>query len=432
MRGLGAAACAAFALACRGPQSQDPARDAGTDGLPEGGSGCADTVIRSSSFVSGKDWAAGLGVVRGWFVTSASGLAVVAVGYARNGSPTIETAEMVVGVFSVDSEDASVLDVRELALFPSGITPTDASVDAVAAHGDLLAIGLDDSFDGDAQRVALVPTTTTELPTFVSLPIAEAPSPVIGQSFAAWDGEAFAMHAYGVPPTTLFVSRVATDGTVLMPLTRYGRTASDPTTILGHVSSTSPESGRTYVFDASGAGYLSGHLRDGTPLPGTETQAKKIQAVGTPTLSPHLPGVAADAEGAWVGFEQYNGTNIGMPMLVQRLTADGDPSGPAIEVPLFPLDDPGGVRTWDLVSAGPNRVTVTAASSFGVYAMDVEDGEVRNLRAVAKFDGKKEDIRDLIALEHAGELWIGFSENSNGTVLRVLKASPGCVYGATR
>ncbi len=186
------------------------------------------------------------------------------------------------------------------------------------------------------------------------------------------------------------------------------------------------------MFDASGAGYLSGHLRAGTPLPGTETQAKKIEAVGTPTLSPNLPAVAADADGAWVGFEQYNGTGVGMPMLVQRLTADGDPTGPAVEVPLFPLDDPGGVRAWDLISRGANRVTVAAASSFGVYVMDVEDGEVRNLRAVAKFVGTKEDIRDLIALEHAGELWIGFSENSDGTVLRVLKAGPGCVYGPTR
>jgi hypothetical protein len=66
-----------------------------------------------------------------------------------------------------------------------------------------------------------------------------------------WDGEAFAVH-HARRRRRLEVARIAPDGTLLLPLTRYGAIGSEGYGIYGHRTLTNAESGNTIVFDAAG------------------------------------------------------------------------------------------------------------------------------------------------------------------------------------
>lgn len=186
--------------------------------------------------------------------------------------------------------------------------------------------------------------------------------PEVRHTFAAWDGEAFAMHVYGAPLTFgLFVARVGDNGDIVLPLTEYGIASNVPPTIFSHRTSTNPESGRSYSADASGSAFLSGHLRDGTRLPGTESGAKVVKASGESTEVANTAAISADAAGAWVVWQQNIDAAETWGLKVQRVDLNGDATGAAGTIPIFPVDPEDGIWRWGLLSHG-ETATIIAAS----------------------------------------------------------------------
>lgn len=349
------------------------------------------------------------------------------------GTPSVDKSRTWLAAATFDPTTGSASAVSTYDIYPPQVTSSQSGLYTVAGRSDgLFSVGYDWFENGSRPQRALFLKVSGSTPTSLELPVDGDPSQLGLQTHAAWDGKAFALHAYGAPPQfTLHVARVDPQGNVLLPFTQYGITKNTSSGAFGHKSSTNPISGRTYVFDADLSNRLSGHLQDGSPLPGTGPTSgpKVVEAIGLQTTETSRAAVSADADGAWVGWSQTNTTPTLKDLVFQRLDIDGNPEGAAIKTSITPLDDPGGIWRLAVLSRGKDRVFAVGASPTRVYGFLIENGVVGPASVIVDAEGSQNfDVRDLVAFDYEDETWIGFSEVAAEGAIRVLRVKPGCVY----
>jgi hypothetical protein len=408
---------------------------AGAGGLAPG---CVDITVNADVLDDAAAWLRRVHPVPGGLWATAQGIHYSWIAYrffpeGTSGQYLEETVPWLI-VSTFESETGAVTRHDRYKMFPDGFSYSTAVIRSFAGRADgTFSVGHERVENGEhPERVALGHFGDPDL--YQSLLVATAgdPSLVSSQTAAAWDGEAFALHAYGAPPQfTLHVARVDDLGNVVLPFTEYGITSNAAPSVLGHATATSAESGRTYVFDAAGDNLLNGHLRDGTRLPGTEFGPKLVKANGTVTTFSAIGTVSADQAGAWVAWTQINVTKPERyEIVVQRLDADGSSIGDAAVLPIGPLDDPGGVEAWRLLARGSSVVIFTSSSS-AVYRNDYDGVELGPPERILEGGANVElDIRAMEAIEHDGDVWLSYAQYKGPSYLRVIKAAPGCVYPA--
>ena len=422
-----------------GPSNKNDAGGVGGAGGSDGAAldaaagDCTEVAVEGETLAPEGDWVGALSV-QGTLRIGDDDLARFAVAAYRAlpepGTPPLWDSSRT-WLMGIKQTGNQAFEIRPYDTFPPEITAKNTGIYSGAWSGDTL--GVVQTHKTIPEFVIVKPDSPGSGITKVPLSNPPNPSSVAAPTYVTWDGEAWAVHGYGAPPQfTLWVARVGTDGTLLLPYTQFGETINAAIGTFAHVLSTDPVSGRTYVFDAYGkSNVLNGHARDGSRLPGMESGPKLIKANGTPTTSTDTPAVSADSTGVWVGWAQLNTGPAYYPMLVQRLDVAGDPVGDAIEVPGEDvLGDKDRVRYWALLSRGPSGLVAFAATAAGAYVYEVDQGQVKNLRRVVVDDSGDADLdfRALQMLEHDGELWLGFNEHSGLRRVRALKAAPGCVY----
>ncbi len=412
----------------------------GSDDTPgsggdSGAEGCVDIAITPETLgdsqawysgrmeeLSGALWASDLGVHRSWMAYHWPA--------PKSSLDTFwdTTPWLVVSTF--DPQSGQLIGNDSFNLFPPGSSPSDSEIPSFAGRADgNFAVGYSWFESGiHPQRVAMGKVGTAALDHQVSLPVDGDASLIARQTAAGWDGEAFAIHAYGAPPQfSLWVARVEEAGNVLLPLTEFGVTANTATTIAAHKTSTDPDSGRTYVFDAAGSTILNGHLRDGTRLPGTELGPKSVEPIGVEPAFATNAATSADGQAAWVMWRQNALTKLGWEVLVQQLDLDGNPMTPAASIPPQPLNESDALDRWALLARGKG-VLVIAASAYAVYRFDYDGEKLSAPVRIVSTQDIEMDIRNLALLDWNGETWLTYSLLQPVSVLRVLKVKPGCVY----
>lgn len=422
------------AVAC-GPEHSQPGGGGGTGGASGqgGAAGCVDVVLGPGALAAPPNWFGKGDAIRGGLGATSNNIEVAWMAYRpvkQGGTAQFlnDTVPWLV-ISTLDPTTGEVVSTQPRAIFPAGVKWGDAVLRSVAWRDDgRFALGyglyLDDGSSPARFRLGHASAPDFEDGT-LALP---AGVPEVRHTFSAWDGEAFAMHVYGAPPTFgVFVARVDDSGDVVLPLKEYGIASNVPPTIFSHRTSTSAESGRSYSADASGSAFLSGHLRDGTRLPGTESGAKIVKANGQSTEVANSAVVSADAAGAWLMWQQNIDAAGTWGLVAQRVDLDGDAIGSAGIIPIFPFDPEDGIWRWGILSHG-DSATIIAASDRSFYRFDYDGKKVSApLRFVGPGDPYTFDPRDIEVIQAHGDIWVSYS---SGVDVRVLKVKDGCHYPA--
>jgi hypothetical protein len=212
-----------------------------------------------------------------------------------------------------------------------------------------------------------------------------------------WDGEAFAVHARRNTMGEVAVVRVAPDGQVVLPATRFGATPSPGGEALGYRMSTNSVSGMSYLFDASAlARLLSGHDRSGQSVSWAASGPLDVLVPGQDIAAPtSLPGVGAVDRSRVV-------------------TESGGRVGPAI----IALSD---THAWVARADGHSITTYEWEGAGATIERQLVDSSFLPNSANIW------DTRDLYAFQWQGERWLSFSEPG---LLRVVKVVEPCTYQA--
>ncbi len=419
----------ATALACLScGESADSNGDGGTGGAPPS---CFDLVLTPAVLGEPGRWHWVSDALPAALFSSPGGLSVAWVAYrfqpeGKTGKYTSEATEQL--VLTTVAPDGAVSH-ETYALLPDSALFPEGEISSVAASPDgTLAVGYGFREAGIwRQEVALLRAGEGEPFARVKLPTASAADDVGFQTHAAWDGEAFAMHAYGIPPQfSLFVARVSAEGELLLPFTRYGETVNVGYGPLGHKTATSPESGRTFVFDDFAL--LSGHLRDGARIPGTDGGPKAIVAANVTWPPSEALAVAAHAAGGWASWFVSPGA-LSPFVPVQPLDLDGNPAGPALVIPAKP-NPTESVMGMALLPLG-DALTVFMATQVDIHRFDFDGSGVgKPVGLLGGADQGDIDIRQMAAVRWNGEIWLAYHQASYAIHVRLVKATPGCVYVA--
>jgi len=345
-------------------------------------------------------------------------------GYPEGEIPTIGTPTRTwVVVTTLDPGTGAVLSHQFVDVFPAGVLATDSTLWSVALNPDgaFAVAGLWVS-SGEVGPLALtLGRVGTEGVVQVDYCEDEECDATHMPTEVGWDGEAFAVHTHGAD-AGLEVARIAPDGTLLLPLTRYGAIGSAGYGIDGHRTLTNAESGNTIMFDAGGSLRVSGHARDGSSLPW----------VGEAGLSQILPDLDStnfpalgleDSGGAWLVFSDMYGANYYSQ--AAYLAPDGSAAEPLrIDAP---ADDPGRGEAHAVVARGADSALIYSRTGYRLYEYEITDGTLSEPRIVVGWSDEMLDLREMIAVEYGEERWLAFSQ-ANELNVRVLKAVPGCVY----
>ncbi len=284
--------------------------------------------------------------------------------------------------------------------------------------------------DGTYSSAVLLFNTDTFSPQLIDLGSAHR-----GIYHIAWDGEAMAVHSQdGLDDYLAEVTRMATDGTILLPWTTFahahaygaqGDFATDPITGVSIYSS---------IYGPA----LRGHTREGVPLP-------------TANLDDDSPAFSSDqaknwpqsgeTRGAIVGprsdggfFVSWSGNSYPISTAVLPVGADLLPSGELISVATTLALNPQSIpvsESFDwMATLGSTSDLRLYASLFGVSAFHVVDGVATRSTLVQKSKDCCE-ARTLRALEWQGERWVQFFGNgAQGPTVRMVLDKEGCVYPA--
>jgi hypothetical protein len=310
----------------------------------------------------------------------------------------------------------------------------DGSFAVLISHGDSSVPA------GNVNKVLFGHVNEPELRAVVVAPWSVA----VARAFhLGWDGEAFALHA--ASQTTLDVSFVRYD--------RYGVPLGPPIDV-GRVGSiypgdsyfwTDPESGTTWLASPGNDGVLlSGHLRDGTALPGTEaTGSVLIQAQGGVTAAGEQPAIGTDGERALLGWFDTMGPEGQTDLQpLQHTTRIGDalrlPNTSWLTWPAARVITrwQGNWWTGEVVAADGVRQSLVSDSALLSQAL-----LVINERCTDCLPGQGENL-DARALGFAtweDELWFGFWDLSDSFIpselhpvatmpYRIVRVKPGCSY----
>ncbi|MBK7584296.1 MAG: hypothetical protein IPI67_29345 [Myxococcales bacterium] len=352
-----------------------------------------------------------------------------------NQPPQWDSGRVWLIVDTFDRDTGTLLGQNLFDPYPPSVTAKLSGLYSVGARSDgTFVVGYDWVENGERPQRAMLFHVGDDKPfANVVLPVAGDPLLIGTQLAAGWDGEAFALHAYGAPPQyTLHVARIDETGKVLLPLTQYGSIPNVSASELGSKTCTGPESGRPYVFSADTDNLLAGHDRAGAPR--LVWQARRSWTPSGSRRRPRgPPALAADADGGWLGWIQTKPT--GGDLVVQRINLDGDPTGNAAMGSIYPLADPKGLSRIALQSVGKGGARVYSASTTKLYLIPLDAAEWGTPSLIVDSTSTPDfDARDLSPFAWKDENWLGFWEQHAGydTILRVLKVKPGCVYPGRR
>jgi hypothetical protein len=206
---------------------------------------------------------------------------------------------------------------------------------------------------------------------------------------------------------------------------------------------TDPETGISWlVSSAPGGIWLSGHLRDGTPLPGTEAEGGVLilpQGVPVGSATVYWPALAPEGEEAMVAWHGYDET------MLQRIVA-----GSAVSDAIVLADHAGSLATKKaLMRVGAEWwMGLLNPSTPGIESVWLSDTEMLSREVlVAHSDCRPScelgqdyllDVRSFYAVRWQDELWLGFWDLSDAwtgeghpvgvSPYRVVRVEPGCRY----
>jgi hypothetical protein len=265
-----------------------------------------------------------------------------------------------------------------------------------------------------------------------------------GLLHAAWDGEAFRLHARG-PDGELRLARLSTTGELILPLTPVGRAGAFT---YDHWEDTAdPQSGISLKVGIGAPGvYLVGHERDGELLPAVA--ANGFAHVG-PTegvgVGSAVVSVALGGEGAMVSYDGPEYCTV-----VQRLDLSPAPVSEPIEMDCYQtvfgerefsfgttaLAFHGG--HWWL--AGDSGVGLELLKLSDTHVVERRDFVLHSLAECVATDScpmiLRRQFRDLDFIAWDDELWLGFLDLSGNTDpgqrYRIVRVLDDCHYLADR
>lgn len=402
--------------------------------------GCADAHVLQSDLPDPSKWSGGsppFGVyVEGRHVwVDAQGIHV-----AWNANRAWEAgagSELVLSTY--DHDTGALISHR---LFESGNWLTFEAV-GVAPDGTVgiaVAVIPDDAgasaaFDG----LLMVRTDDTSFEKLVPLPSWPVdPTYVVD---VAWDGAAFAVHGFA-SGGTVYVTRIAEDGTVLLQPQAFGIAT-------GYAFesrfSTDPTSGMTYGLTGTSAPTLVAHQRDGTPVPDPPKVMQlptqgwgadgKLWGSGSSCAS-----LVATPDGAAVALSGAGGEeNTFVQPFDTTLAATENViplPGKATNNSNYPYDW-NQQLTIQVGAGGWWLAGLTTSRSIDEYV--VKDRLLTSRRTLVTYSGQAFatghgfDARYFESVEWNGELWLGFEDNSNTDTgaehpYRIIRVKPGCTY----
>jgi len=345
-----------------------------------------------------------------------------------------QAGEMVVSSF--DATTGAPLGHR---LFPAGGSKGFRAA-ALAPDGTVgLGVVLD-SLDGGTGTPGLLLVRTDDA-TFEQLhTLPDFPQPNVGIVGVGWDGEAFAVHGFG-DGNVQYVTRIKTDGTVLLPPTAFGQT-------FGYAEEvryvTDPLSGVSYAVSGRGAGdpWLTGHLRDGTPIP----DPTKIQGVKLLVQNPgndwaggvRRPSIGFAAGTAAVAWSANPGSTLPITTFVQLIDSTLSPSADAIGIAGDPLPPPASGNLYDSnewltiqpLQGGGSWIAGTNTLAMNEFVVDPAGVSVRRelvsySNALTKFY-----VSNFESTQYGDELWLAFLDQTGPKTqpFRVVRVKPECTY----
>ena len=250
-----------------------------------------------------------------------------------------------------------------------------------------------------------------------------------------WDGEAFAAHAIAQQSADLRLVRLAPDGSVLTPETYVGKIFSIWSNDIS--LRTDPLTGTTWMVSIyKPSVWLTGHLRDGTPLPGTEQNGGV--ALSEPCSATGLyVGIAPHGDSALVAW--MDDTGLWRKTCVQSV-ASATPSAAG-----FTIDEGD-------IPAGQKKVLARDSDSWwmginqpgvGIESMRLSDTELLSRTPLVKYITCPDDcqlmkVEYLSAARWQQQLWFGFWDLSDDFTktghpvstdpYRIVRVKEGCSY----
>lgn len=350
-------------------------------------------------------------------------------------------AYLVVATF--EPEAGVPLHSRLYQPYPASVSYGSALMEDVAGAQDgsfAALIGYPDSNDpyGYVERVVLG-NVAEQAPLTVWIP--PWPASEAALIHVGWDGEAFAVHALSQSSSWMRLVRLAPDGTVVTPAVEFGTVTS---VWEGYFAAeTDPQSGTSWlVSSASGGLWLSGHLRDGQPLPGTEAQGGALVAGQglEPGGSGHYPAIGLDSEEALLAWRDH-GSSTTRLQGIDGASAVGDGLAIADEYATWPSADGAVLRSGDQWWMGLLTKAVGIESLYveGSELVDRTDLVPHQMCGSSCLPGQDDfmDARSLSAKRHGDELWFGFWDLTDFATdehpdriwpYRVVRVAEGCVY----
>lgn len=359
---------------------------------------------------------------------------------AWNAAHVDGTAELVVSSF--DPATGGTIDNRlfrtggRKGFWAAGAGPNDSA--GLAVH---LAAG-----DGGFQDglIILSPNDPTPEKLFV---LPAWPAPVSSVASVGWDGEAFAVHAFGTD-NTQYVTRIKADGTVLLPPKAFGVAAGYPAE--AHYATDSVSGLSVAITGTDRLPWLTGHLRDGTPTPDS---TKPLSVVLAPQGSPDAgvfggqlhSAVCAVQNGAAVAWSHDSGgTGLRMTTFIQSIGVTLAASADAIPVSGNPLSgtQPTDYDSVDWLTMQPiaGGFWLAGVPGPGNPSLDeyvVSGTALASRRAIVTFSDRARkmgigfDARHVESAKFGAELWVAYQDNtarSGPAPFRVVLAKERCTY----
>jgi hypothetical protein len=328
-------------------------------------------------------------------------------------------------VSTFQPESGSLIQNDMYRVMPNGLTADFTGMESFAGRDDgTFVVGYEYAENKKLPpRVSLGRLGEGEVYKTIVVPANPDPTLIAFNTAAGWDGEAFAVHAYGAPPQfTLHVARLDEQGSVLLPFTQFGQTAeaAQPGYLLGHRTSTNATSGRTFVFDGDVV-QVSAHDRAGAALPFSPTV---LAPPGAPEGSVNTGGVSVDdSGGAWFVYSRI--AQIDRALEIVHVDTKGaidryfEARPPKSDLGYF------GVQA---VAARESSSVIVSATYYGVYSLSADAAGASKPTLLVDGLNTEHDLRDMELIDSDGETWLSYSENGAKSYLRILKVAPGCVY----
>lgn len=406
-----AVACGTGLAGCG--QGADGGNTGGAGGVAGAGGaveGCVDIAITPALLPGPKKWV-DVGHVAGTLWATEGGLRVAWVTYELYESWAEKTSIAWLALGTLEPDSATVVDASVYSLFPPDVTYSESAIYSFAGRPDgAFAVGYGWTEAGTRpQRAGIGRLGSPALENTVVLPSASSATFIGIQSAAAWDGQAFALHAYDAPPQfALFVARIDDKANVLLPFTEFGLTPNPSYMVFTDWISTHPTSGRTFVFDAESYRVVNAHERDGKPAPFTQSGPMLLDAQGASEKDSLYGAVDADDDGgAWFAWADDVSFSIDPSLAVAHLDASGSVTHSFKTHP--PPDDPGAFGRHALVARG-QEAWLVSATGYRMYTFQVTEAGLSEPSVLVDGLYEQTDMRYLEAIEYQGEYWVAYTE----------------------